>query len=99
MDMRRKLEERDNLIWELRSKLENERKSSKWAQSEKANKITKKNELEDLFLECVEEVRKDIARRRAMSATYSNKKPTMRKSVSTRSLGEGPSEPEVTKRD
>lgn len=97
MDLRRKLEERDNLIWELRAKLENERKSSKWAQSDKANKLTKKNELEDLFLDCVEEVRKDIARRRAMSATYSNKKLNMRKSMSTRSLAEATSEPEAAR--
>ena len=62
------------MIWELRAKLDNERKSGKWAQSEKANKLTQKNELEDFFLECVEEVRKDIAKRRAMSATYSNRK-------------------------
>jgi|LauGreDrversion4_2_1035121.scaffolds.fasta_scaffold455488_2 RNAse (barnase) inhibitor barstar len=40
MDMRRKLDERDTMIWELRSKLDNERKSSKWAQSERANKLT-----------------------------------------------------------
>ena len=38
--MRRKLDERDTMIWELRSKLDNERRTGKWAQSDKANKLT-----------------------------------------------------------
>jgi hypothetical protein len=71
---------------DLRQKLEFERKNSKWAQSDKAKRLIERSELEDLFLACVEEVRKDIVKRRATSATYSNKKNPLQKSVSSRSL-------------
>ena len=78
------------MIWDLRNKLDFERKNSKWAQSQKANRMVERTDLEDFFLQCVEEVRKDILKRRVTSAQYSHKK-NMKKSICTKSL-EGRSE-------
>lgn len=47
--------------------LNQERKSKKDLVNEQANYYSKRNQLEELFLECVEEVRKDIHRRKAQS--------------------------------
>jgi hypothetical protein len=59
-DAQLKLDERDNMIWGLRCKLEHERKSAQWTKSDKIKRVMERNELEDFFLECVEEVRKEI---------------------------------------
>ncbi len=48
--------------------------------------MTERSELENFFLACIEEVRKDILKRKSTSATYSNKKPNMKKSNSSRDL-------------
>lgn len=84
-DLKTKLEERDNLIWELRTKLDNEKKTAKWAQTDKARRLMERSELEEFFLSCIEEVRKDLIRRKATSAAYLNKK-NMKKSASSKSL-------------
>ena len=84
-DLKTKLEERDNLIWELRTKLDNEKKTAKWAQTDKARRLMERSELEEFFLSCIDEVRKDLIRRKATSAAYSNKK-NMKKSASSKSL-------------
>lgn len=43
--------------------LQQERKQNKELQSEKSNYVGNRSELEKLFLECVEEVKKDIGKR------------------------------------
>lgn len=45
--------------------LETERKANRELKSEKSNFYSRRNQLEELFLNCVEETRKDINRRRA----------------------------------
>jgi hypothetical protein len=71
------LKENDELRREVDEKIEDarinrfllnqERKSKKDLVNEQANYYSKRNQLEELFLECVEEVRKDIHRRKASS--------------------------------
>jgi hypothetical protein len=41
---------------------------------DKVNETSKKNDLESLFVECIEEVRKDIMRRRIKNEIYNKKK-------------------------
>ena len=48
-----------------RVQLETERKANRDLKSEKSNFYSRRNQLEELFLNCVEETRKDIERRRA----------------------------------
>ena len=43
-------------------------------QAEKVNVNTEKNELESLFVDCIEEVRKDIMKRRLKNEIYNKKK-------------------------
>ena len=47
--------------------LDNERKLSRELKTEKTNFYSRRNQLEELFLKCVEETRKDIERRRAVT--------------------------------
>ena len=61
----KQLAERDDMIWDLKSKLDYERKNAKWVQTDKVKRITERNEFEDFFLQCVEEVRKDIVKRKS----------------------------------
>lgn len=42
--------------------------------ADKVNENTEKNELEGLFVECIEEVRKDIMKRRLKNEIYNKKK-------------------------
>lgn len=51
--------------------LETERKANRDLKSEKSNFFSRRNQLEELFLTCVEETRKDIQRRRAGSLAQS----------------------------
>lgn len=45
--------------------LDQERKLKRVLTTEQANYYSKRNQLEELFLECVEEVRRDISKRKA----------------------------------
>lgn len=54
--------------------LEKERNKSKKANFDRVNKNTQKNELENLFVECIEEIRKDIMKRRLKNEIYNKKK-------------------------
>ena len=51
----------------LKVQLEQERKNNKDLKTEKANFYSRRNELEELFLKCVDETRRDIERRRAVT--------------------------------
>lgn len=52
--------------------LNQERKQHKDLVTEQTNYYTKRNQLEELFLDCVEEVRRDISRRKATSIGLHN---------------------------
>ena len=80
-----KVDDRDAQIYELRQKLEQERKQNKWTKTDKVKRVMERNELEEFFVECVEEVRKDILRRKNQSATYSIKK-NMKNSTSSKTI-------------
>lgn len=56
--------------------LENERKMNRELVSKNSNTVQDKNELEVFFLECVDELKKDIAKRRELqikNAKFPNK--------------------------
>ena len=59
---------------ELRSQLDKERLKGKRVVADKVNENTEKNELEGLFVDCIEEVRKDIMKRRLKNEIYNKKK-------------------------
>ena len=61
-------------IKELRIHIEKERNRVRKVQGEKVNDLTEKNDLESLFVDCIEEVRKDIMKRRLKNEIYNKKK-------------------------
>ena len=61
-------------IKELRMSIERERLRTRKFQSEKVNENNEKNDLESLFVDCIEEVRKDIMKRRLKTEIYNKKK-------------------------
>ena len=91
-DLKFKVDDRDSQIYDLRGKLELERKNAKWTKTDKVKRVMERNDLEEFFVECVEEVRKDVVRRRTASAGYGVKK-NMRKSTSSKTI-ENPREDE-----
>lgn len=58
----------------MRSQLDKERLKGKRVVADKVNENTEKNELEGLFVDCIEEVRKDIMKRRLKNEIYNKKK-------------------------
>jgi len=62
------------MIKELRSFIDKEKLKHKKVQAEKVNENSEKNELEGLFVDCIEEVRKDIMKRRLKNEIYNKKK-------------------------
>ena len=61
-------------IRDLRLIIDREREKQKKFNAEKINTATEKNELENLFVDCIEEVRKEIMKRRLKNEIYSRKK-------------------------
>jgi hypothetical protein len=59
---------------ELRGQLDRERLKGKKAVADRVNEGAEKNELEGLFVDCIEEVRKDIMKRRLKNEIYNKKK-------------------------
>mmetsp|Transcript_31542 Transcript_31542/g.35850 ORF Transcript_31542/g.35850 Transcript_31542/m.35850 type:complete len:480 (+) Transcript_31542:41-1480(+) len=57
---------------ELKAIFEQERQKNTRLKTQRANIMTNKNELEAFFLDCVDEVRKEILRRRSGGQSYSN---------------------------
>jgi len=48
-----------------------EKKNSRALRAEKVNFMTQRNELEEFFLQCIDEVRKDIVKRKTINSGYS----------------------------
>jgi radical SAM superfamily enzyme len=61
-------------IRDLKLIIDREREKKKKFNAEKINTATEKNELENLFVDCIEEVRKEIMKRRLKNEIYSRKK-------------------------
>ena len=64
----------NNNLKELRNKVEKERKKRIKIESFKVNDATNKNELETIFVDCIEEVRKDIMKRRLKNEIQNKKR-------------------------
>jgi hypothetical protein len=60
-------------IKELKLTVDKERMRSRKVTAERVNENTEKNELESLFVDCIEEVRKDIMKRRLKNEIYNKK--------------------------
>lgn len=54
----------NDAIREMRSALDKEKIKGRKKQLDKALEVSEKNEMEQLFVECIEEIRKDIMKRR-----------------------------------
>jgi len=61
-------------VRDLKDLIERERRRNKANRSEQINQANEVNELETLFVECIEEVRKDIMKRRLKNEIYNRKK-------------------------
>ena len=61
-------------IRELKEFIKREEIRNKKLNFEKVNDTAEKSELESLFVECIEEVRKDIMKRRLKNEIYNKKK-------------------------
>lgn len=61
-------------IKELKVAVDRERKDTKRKVADTVNKASERNELEALFIDCIEEVRKDIMKRRLKNEIYNRKK-------------------------
>ena len=60
-------------IRDLRAMIDKEKKTAKKVMSKRVNISTERGELESLFMECIEEVRKDIMRRRLKNEIQNRK--------------------------
>lgn len=64
----------NELIRSLKDLLDKEKQSARKVVSEETNARLERNDLESLFVECIEEVRKEIMRRRLKNEIYTRKK-------------------------
>ena len=64
----------NDTIRDLRLMLDKEKSKAKRANFDRVNEVTQKNELENLFVECIEEIRKDIMKRRLKNEIFNKKK-------------------------
>ena len=63
-----------DIINSLKDKLKMQKRKTTEANSDKVNYFAHKNDLEDFFLNCIEEVKKDISKRKNMADSFSQKK-------------------------
>ena len=61
-------------IRDLKTIIDREKRSAKKVVADRINMTTERNELESLFIECIEEVRKEIMKRRLKNEIYNRKK-------------------------
>ena len=61
-------------IRDLKTIIDKEKKQAKKVVADRINMSTERNELESLFIECIEEVRKEIMKRRLKNEIYNRKK-------------------------
>ena len=61
-------------IRDLKTVIHKERMKAKRSSFEKVNEVSQKNELESLFVECIEEIRKGIMKRRLKNEIMNKKK-------------------------
>jgi len=59
---------------DLKAMMDREKKAGKKVIADRINMSTERNELESLFIECIEEVRKEIMKRRLKNEIYNRKK-------------------------
>ena len=64
----------NDTIRDLKEYIKREETRNKKLNFEKVNDVIEKSELESLFVECIEEVRKDIMKRRLKNEIYNKKK-------------------------
>lgn len=57
-------------IRHLKNSIDSEKKNARSLRADKVNFMMQRNELEEFFLECIEEVRKDIVKRRTITSSY-----------------------------
>ena len=61
-------------IKDLKMLVEKERNRKRKSVAENVNSVQNRNEMETLFVSCIEEVRKDIMKRRLKNEIYNRKK-------------------------
>jgi hypothetical protein len=64
----------NDTIRDLKTMVNKEKQKNKKNNFDKVNEISSKNELENLFVECIEEIRKDIMKRRLKNEIFNKKK-------------------------
>jgi hypothetical protein len=57
-------------IRHLKNQIDAEKKNARTLRADKVNFMMQRNELEEFFLQCIEEVRKDIVKRRTITQSY-----------------------------
>jgi hypothetical protein len=68
------LAKKDEMIKNLRTHLDLERKNVRKFKQQSTNHIGNRADLENLFLECIEVVKKDIIKRKSLSTSYISKR-------------------------
>ena len=57
-------------IRHLKNQIDTEKKNTRGIRADKVNFMMQRNELEEFFLQCIEEVRKDIVKRKTLNSGY-----------------------------
>ena len=73
-DLRNREAKHVDTVRQLKGQLDQEHKQLRQMRAEKVNFLSQRNELEEFFLQCIEEVRKEIVKRRSISSAYKSMK-------------------------